>query len=116
MATFRKPESQKLYDAYRFKLTDADPCALCEGKALQQFTYWKIMPNAFPYDRIADKHDMLVSLRHAAEAEITPEEWAEYHKLKRAVLNDEYDYLIEATHKAKSIPGHFHIHLLTAKD
>ena len=74
------------------------------------------MPNAFPYDRIAQSHHMLVSNRHAKEVELTPEELSEFIELKNAVLNNRYDYFLEATDRTKSVPEHFHLHLLVVKE
>ncbi len=70
------------------------------------------MPCAFPYDRIASSHDMLVPNRHVKEAELTPEELREFVELKNAVLNGRYDYFLESTDRTKSVPGHFHVHLI----
>ncbi len=73
------------------------------------------MGNDFPYDLIAQTHHMLVSNRHVTEPELSGEELDEFKKIKESVIHKEYDYLIEATHNKKSIPGHFHIHLIIAK-
>lgn len=91
---------------------------LCEKVALpgKQFEHWKIVVNDFPYDTIAARHDMIVPILHVVEPELTAEEWKELLRLKETILSDEYDYLLEATHKGKSIPAHFHLHLVTAKE
>jgi len=92
------------------------PCALCGGEAIKEFEHWKIMVNAYPYDRIAKLHHMILPKRHASEGEITQEEWYEYGKIKKEYLHNEYQFLIEATNKTKSIPTHFHVHLVVLKD
>ncbi|KND49510.1 MAG: hypothetical protein AB203_00315 [Parcubacteria bacterium C7867-008] len=89
-------------------------CALCTKPALETFTYWKITENKFPYDLIASTHHMIMPLRHATETELTMEEWKEYQEIKHSKLQ-EYDYIVEGTSKTKSIPAHFHIHLLIGK-
>lgn len=89
-------------------------CPLCDAEPLQQFPHWKIVRNIYPYDKIAKKHDMLVPLRHAREAELTVEESAELDQIKETYVHENYEYMIEATHKRKSIPAHFHLHLIDA--
>lgn len=74
------------------------------------------MPNAFPYDKIATSHDMVVPLRHVPEAELTPEERKELVEIKHEYVNANYEYILEPTHKKKSIPAHFHLHLVVLKD
>jgi len=90
-------------------------CALCVLPATKMFTFWKIMPNDFPYDNIAKKHDMLVPLRHVTDAELTTDELTEFSHIK-ASLQNEYDYFLEGTTRNKSIPKHFHLHLIVLKD
>lgn len=110
----RTTESHARYRAYIDAGGLQNSCALCTKSAKQTFSHWKIIPNDFPYDLIAEAHDMIVPIRHVTEQEITPEEWREYQEIKTGVLQD-YDYLIEATSKTKSIPAHFHIHLIVGK-
>ena len=46
------------------------------------FGYWKIVTNAFPYDLIAGRHDMILPLRHVTENELTEEELVELKEIK----------------------------------
>lgn len=115
MATFRSKEAQEIYDLYR-KGGGLDECPMCNEKPLEQFTLWKVMANAFPYDRIARSHHMLVPKRHVRESELTPEELSEFITLKNSVLNGRYDYFLEATDLTKTIPGHYHLHLVVVKE
>jgi hypothetical protein len=115
MITLRTGDLQKKYEAVLAGRTGADPCVLCAGVPLREFVHWKIMRNDFPYDLVANRHDMLVPKRHVIEAEVSPEEWAEYWSIKRTVFEDEYDYLLEGASRTRSIPLHFHIHLITLK-
>lgn len=89
-------------------------CAICKGVAVESFTYWKIMANDFPYDKIAQRHDMIVPLRHTAT--VTPEEIQELEEIKKSYLDSHYNYIMEATHPTKSIPGHYHLHLVDLKE
>ena len=114
MRSFRTPESQKAYNEIRANLPSGEPCALCSIQPIQQFENWKILPNAYPYDRIAERHEMIVPVRHVTEGELSEVEREELLQLKRTVIKDRCDYIIEAT--TQSIPHHFHLHLVTAKE
>jgi len=116
MGNLRKPETQLAYRAYVKGGGLDHGCRICEAPAVKDFQYWKIIRNSFPYDRIAVEHDMIVPKRHTTEQELSKEEWAEFQKIKTADINTSYEYLIEAVHKLKSIPGHFHLHLIVAND
>jgi hypothetical protein len=113
--TLRTPEAEHLYRAYRASLDPDAPCALCtKAPAIQSFRHWKIAENSFPYDRIAEKHDLLMPIRHVTEAELTNEEIQELSEIKNTAI-DEYNWILEPTHNNKSIPGHFHLHLIVGK-
>ncbi len=88
---------------------------LCEKQALKEFRYWKVTDNSFPYDLIAKAHHMLVPVRHVSESELSEDELSELKEIKYTYANTEYDYLIEATSKNKSIPTHHHLHLIVGK-
>lgn len=111
MLSLRSKETEKKYQEVR---AERDPsfCALCEATPLEEFTHWKILQNDFPYDEVASTHDMLVSKRHVTEGEITQEEWLEYNKIKHGYVAEKYEIVMEGTQKLKSIPDHFHVHLL----
>ncbi len=115
MATLRTPEGHKKYREYQKAHPVSDSCPLCDKEALKDFKFWKIIENMFPYDTIASVHHMLVPKRHSNEKELNKDEMEEISIIKESTLNPDYDWLIEATHKNKSIPGHFHIHLIVAK-
>src|SRR3989344_1623205 len=90
-------------------------CRLCDAVSITEFQYWRIIKNNFPYTRIATLHHMVVPKRHVKEDELSQEEWMEYNQLKHSYINDNYEFIIEATNRRKSIPAHFHIHLIVAK-
>jgi diadenosine tetraphosphate (Ap4A) HIT family hydrolase len=115
MGELRTDKGQAVYDDYKAKGGLDDGCRLCEAKPLKSFKHWLIIKNQFPYDKIASVHDMIIPKRHVAEREISSEERAEYQKIKDDFLHKEYEFMIEATHRKKTIPGHFHIHLIVAK-
>jgi hypothetical protein len=114
--TLRTLETEASYRAYRASLPADAPCPLCEkAPATTQFTYWKIAENTFPYDRIAGTHDMLLPLRHVMEGELTEDELPELAEIKDNSIS-EYNWILESTHTNKSIPSHFHLHLMKGKD
>lgn len=116
MATLRTDETLQKYHQLIAAGGLKGHCVLCEAPALTSFTYWKIIANAYPYDRIAKMHHMIVPLRHVTEAEVTKEEWQEYNMIKNDHIQSEYEFVIEPTNKMKTIPSHLHIHVIVLKD
>lgn len=116
MAILRTPEGKRLYDEYQRNPEFTGTCVLCSVPALKNYKHWKIVKNSFPYDRIAKVHDMLLPLRHTNEEELTLEELEELKNIKKEILNSDYEFILEATNKRKSIPAHFHLHLIIVKE
>jgi len=117
MRTLRTEASQQRYDAAMAMRPEGSPCPLCVAEPLREFEHWKIIPNDYPYDRVADVHHMLVSLRHVPEGELSAEEMRELREIKlEAHLSDDYDCIIEAAEGRQSIPAHFHLHLVKITD
>lgn len=113
---WRTRETHERYERERqADLKHTDLCPLCEAETIESFTYWRTIPNKYPYDAVAKRHDQLVPLRHTAGTDLTPEELVELVELKRGALNETYFYIMEALPGTKSIPGHFHLHLLVPK-
>lgn len=90
-------------------------CVLCSAAAIQTFQYWKIINNDFPYDRIATVHHMIIPLRHVREDGLTAAEQAEFRTIKQGELQ-KYDYIFEPTDHQRSIPDHYHAHLMVARE
>lgn len=90
-------------------------CYVCDAKPLKEYRHWKIIENQFPYDEVAATSHMVVPKRHLKESELTWREMSEFEKVK-ADMHAEYDMIIENTRKQKSIPGHYHLHLLKLKE
>lgn len=59
---------------------------------------------------------MIIPKRHVVETELTREEKQELIELKHDALNKQYMYIFEALPGRKSIPEHFHLHLIVAKE
>lgn len=104
----------KKYDDYRAHGALQGSCVLCEKVPLHKFVHWKIISNDFPYDLIAEVHEMIVPIRHSIEEGLTQEERDEFFEIKQGYLQ-KYGYIIEATRTVKSIPEHFHLHLIIEK-
>lgn len=116
MTTLRTDETKAAYDAYKLQDGFKNACPLCVAPVLKTFTYWKIIANAYPYDRIAQVHHMILPVRHVTEAEVTKDEWQEYQTIKRGYIQKEYEFILETTNQMKTIPAHLHQHLIVLKD
>lgn len=115
----RTLRTKKVQNAYRETMvsgTHDKGCALCDKVALKTFTHWRIVKNDFPYDLIADVHDMIIPLRHTTDVGLSKEEWEELQVIKKAHLNETYQFIMEAMTWTQSIPAHFHLHLVLVKE
>jgi hypothetical protein len=90
-------------------------CVFCSVNSIKDFEYWKIVPNKYPYNRVSKVHDIIYPIRHTDGGDLTTDEINELVELKKDYLNTNYQYILEAMPKNKSIPGHFHLHLIIAK-
>jgi hypothetical protein len=116
MGELRSEAGQKIYNDYKLAGGLTGTCKLCTAPHLKTFDHWTIIENRFPYDRIASRHEMIISKRCIKEQEITEEEWAEFRKIKEEYIHKNYDFIMEATYVKKTIPGHFHLHLIVVKN
>ena len=112
--SLRKLETELAYRKYQ-KTPKFPTCYICSATAIKTYGKWKKIENEFPYNEIATENHMIVPLRHTTEDNLTEEELREFTKIKEDI-NDKYDMILENTHKQKSIPGHFHLHLLKIKE
>ncbi len=81
--------------------------------AIAEWTYWKLIENQFPYDVIAEKHDLVVPKRKfAKKTEMNYDEIEEFAEKVRPYLVEHYDMEIRNYPKAQSVPDHYHIHVL----
>jgi len=115
MATLRTPESEEKYQAYLKTEAHLQSCSLCDKESLHTFAFWKIVENSFPYDKIAETHHLIVSLRHASGKELNAEERGELDTIKEDFINPRYEWIVEPAHVNKSIPSHAHLHLIIGK-
>jgi galactose-1-phosphate uridylyltransferase len=112
----RTEETAKKYEeAQRNQGTSG--CRLCNDlTTLTEFNYWRLVPNAFPYDRFFSQSVMLMPKRHTNESDLRSEELSEFREIKKSVLVEEYDLIFENLPKQKSIPHHLHYHIVKIKD
>ena len=116
MSAFRSDAEWARYERYKAEGGLDGVCRLCEKEPLKNFTRWRIIQNEFPYDKVAKVHHMIIPNRHVTEPELNSEEIQEFRDIKQEYLHKKYDFLIEASYLKKSIPGHFHIHLIVGKN
>lgn len=108
----RTPETQKAYE--KQMQTKKSTCFMCDYKAPLIRGYWKLVPNEFPYDAIAEKHDMLVY--HTCESEASEEAIMELKLMKDVLfLVGGYDAIIENAPVNRTVPQHYHLHLIKYK-
>lgn len=114
MSTLRSKEVEDKYTNYKKNKTE--DCAICRLEPLHSFKYWKIIENEYPYDLIAEKHHMIASFRHVDENGLSIEEKEELSEIKNDFLaKGKYNFLFEAIGNTKTIPAHFHLHLIELK-
>jgi diadenosine tetraphosphate (Ap4A) HIT family hydrolase len=114
--TWRTEAMHQKYEQGRAEDVGSDTCPLCEAPSKSEFKHWRIVENIYPYDAVALVHDMLVTKRHISkDRELSEEEIAELYELKDTVLNETYTFVMEALPKNKSVPGHYHLHLIVSK-
>jgi hypothetical protein len=112
MRVLRSKELQEEYDNYLKERAPQVECLLCPIPPIKDFKFWKITDVMFPWDKIAKVHHMILPKRHIRENELTDEEKKELQEIKDGYINDNYDLFAEATNRKKSVPSHFHVHLV----
>jgi hypothetical protein len=115
MSYLRTEETERSYEEHKANGHLKNGCVLCKESSLKEFTYWRLIDNKFPYDRVSTVHHMIIPKRHVIETELTESEKDELIALKHDQLNQDYVYIIEALPGMKSIPEHFHLHLIVTK-
>lgn len=111
--TLRKTESEKIYEEYKKNKYDG-VCIFCKREGLiAEFQKWVLIENKFPYDRIAERHELLALKRHVANAnELSKKELEELLWLESFL---EYDMMILNKKRCRTLPNHLHFHLLKLK-
>ncbi len=113
--TLRTLETHAKYELHLTSGHAPAGCYLCRAKPIKAYKHWKIIENEFPYDEVATESHILVPLRHAKEEVLGIAARREYKKI-RGELHEKYDMIAENTHKQKSIPEHYHLHLMQIRE
>src|SRR5690606_36300887 len=113
---FRTEATQNQYDEIRKRGHLEQGCPLCEAVSLKEFEYWRVVDNRYPYDKISQIHHMVIPKRHVIENVLTNAEKDELIIIKDTYLGQHYAYMLEALTGQKSIPEHFHLHVLVPKE
>lgn len=114
--SWRTQETHNRYNHERQEdLKDDNYCPLCNAPTVKECNYWRIIPNKYPHDAVAEKHEMIVLREHLLKVELSEAAKQESYELKYADLGDNYCFITEALPGSKSIPGHFHLHLIVPK-
>ena len=117
MGALRTKKSQEKYlklIANGFLDKKCNLCSKTKAESIKKFKYWRIVNNKFPYDRIAKINHILIPIRHTTEKNLNSAEKKELELIKWGYVKKNYEILVEVTHK--SIPAHFHVHLIVIKD
>jgi hypothetical protein len=112
----RTEETAELYrKAQEENKSNNKGCRLCnDSETYEDYEFWRLVPNRFPYDRFFSKSNMLITKRHTDENGITADERTELQELKLK-LSECYDLIFENLPKQKSIPHHAHYHLVVIR-
>jgi hypothetical protein len=115
---FQDLRTRKTYNKYvkaRVKGILDNGCRLCKIKPVKEFKYWKIIDNEYPWDLVAKIDHLILPKRHVVYEKLNKTEKKELNLIKETYL-EKYEIIAEATHRKKSIPDHFHQHLIILKD
>ncbi|GIW68262.1 MAG: hypothetical protein KatS3mg099_210 [Candidatus Parcubacteria bacterium] len=109
--TLRLPAGEAAYQQERAARQAAgdSSCPLCRAPDIRAYRFWRLIPNHFPYDKIARTHHMLVPKRCVPEEEIAAQEWEELTHIKRE-LAPAYHFYMETTIRQRSVRQHYHLH------
>lgn len=117
--SLRTIKTKEEYDKFQAEGNLKNGCKLCdknEDDLIQEFKYWKIIKNKFPWDLISKLNHLMIPKRHTIYGELNEEEKKEQDFIKSDYIEGRYDIIAEALPHAMSIPEHYHSHLIVLKD
>lgn len=84
---------------------------------LLEWTYWKLIPNDFPYDLAYQISHMLLTKEAAPDwDDLSAEAKEEYYDIRREYLKPQYSQIIENCPALRSYPTRFHLHAVKFYD
>ena len=79
---------------------------------IAEFTYWFAIANAYPYDAVYEKHDMLLPRRKIQHRnQLNADELAELKTIITYFIDPNYDQFFENMTRRKSVLNHYHTHM-----
>lgn len=117
MPSLRKKQTEDEYQIFMKYKTKDDPCIFCHPDLLvKEYKHWRIVKNRFPYDAIAQRNDMIAPKRHVANfQDLEGVEKLEYYEILEEV-KDNYTYVSLNMPSGRSLPEHYHEHLIKLYD
>lgn len=110
--SLRTPRDEMLY--LEAKLTGNTKPFLDE-EWLQQWRYWVLIENKFPYSAAFKTHHLLIPKREVSKKDLTNNEQLELGRILDE-LSEQYDCYLVNFESKQSILHHYHVHLMTYKD
>jgi hypothetical protein len=99
-------------EAYAKAKADGTLQELADVKAIKAWKYWRLIPNAFPYDTAFRRHNLLIPVRQfASRDKMLFTEWQELQMILRDYVELHYDLMIDNMVSKRSVAHHYHIHL-----
>lgn len=102
--------------AYQDAKTKGELEPLHEIAPIKEWTYWKLVPNRFPHDKLNTKHLMLVLKR---EVDLWSLSNYEIYELWREILpelDSQYDYVKLNFQAMRSVNGVPHLHVCVYRE
>jgi diadenosine tetraphosphate (Ap4A) HIT family hydrolase len=117
----RSEETKNKYLAEQLRFDDFNATRQYDNKwdhVVTTYEHWYILTNLFPYDNLAQAHDLLVPKRIFGKmSDCDKEEWEEYKTILNQLESDgHYDAILENFSKSRSILKHLHLHLIIWKE
>lgn len=111
----RDPETDLRYQTHKALGESDEMLADWQNRIVEEFTYWVIIENKFPWTRITKLHHLLIPKRRFARVEdMTTDEKAEWETIRK-IVRDKYDMFIENMLGA-TVSDLYHPHLILLKD
>lgn len=107
-ATLRTIEGET---RYKLAKLSGDLLPINQETPIQEYKYWVLVENRFPYDSIFAKHDMLVTKReYGNRSEMRLAEYIDMMNILDS-LNGKYHVIFENFSDRMSVKTLFHVHL-----